>query len=76
MKGEAQNLTWNGLPLTVCPVCGYAAADETQFAEHKRESRHVGPARLQPVSEFSHMKRKTKSDVDAAAEIRIDEVNE
>lgn len=76
MRCEAKNLTWDGLPLTVCPVCGYAAADEVQFAEHERESGHDDLAQLQPVSELSHTKRKTKSDVDMAAETRIDEVDE
>lgn len=35
--------TWNGKPLYVCSVCGYATVDPSAFTEHEKISGHKQP---------------------------------
>ena len=59
--------TWNGLPLYVCSVCGWATVNPAAFAEHERISGHKEPEKVvKPVLEVEPekpeiKKRKAKS---------------
>ena len=69
MKSTEQTPMWNGQLLMICSVCGYAATDETQFAEHRRESGHKNFMGF--MSDISQKNRKGKTTGETTAEIKI-----
>lgn len=77
--------TWNGKPLYVCSVCGYATVDPPAFTEHERISGHKQPETvIEPVEvqmpeeviEEKPVSKKKKLKADETAELEnISEVN-